>query len=160
MLLRALRPTRLGQGTPVWIDAPDFDIADHVILAPAGRSLTDDNDLLAECARRSVIPLERDRPLWRLDVIPGLPGGRIGVLLVLHHLVADGLRGVALVASLLDPLAQAQADHAAWRPQPAPTDFELVQDNARRRSVSQTPPNASASSGKPPPKARPAQIRA
>jgi diacylglycerol O-acyltransferase / wax synthase len=133
MLLRALRPTRLGQGTPVWIDAPDFDIADHVILAPAGRSLTDENGFLAECARRSVISLERDRPLWRLDIIPGLPGGRIGVLLVLHHVVADGLRGVALAASLLDPVPQAQADRAAWRPQPAPTDFELVQDNVRRR---------------------------
>ena len=53
MLLRTLRLTRLGQGTPAWIDAPDFDIADHVILAPADRSLNHENDLLAWCARRS-----------------------------------------------------------------------------------------------------------
>ena len=27
------------------------------------------------------------------DIIPGLPGGRAGIVLVLHHVVADGLRG-------------------------------------------------------------------
>jgi Wax ester synthase-like Acyl-CoA acyltransferase domain len=62
---------------------------------------------------RSVIPLERARPLWRLDIIPGFPEGRIGVLLVFHHVVADGLRGVALVTSLLDstPLTQVDEVH-------------------------------------------------
>jgi diacylglycerol O-acyltransferase / wax synthase len=90
MLLRTLRPTRLGQGTPAWIDALDFDIAKHVVLAPAHQPLNDQNDFLSWCACRSVIPLERARPLWRLDIIPGLPEGRIGVLLVLHHVVADG----------------------------------------------------------------------
>ena len=131
-MLRTLRLTRLGQGTPAWIDAPDFDIADHVILAPADRSLNHENDLLAWCARRSLIPLERTRPLWRLDIIPGLPGGRIGVLLVLHHVVADGLRGVALVTSLLDSTRQGRGEGAAWH-QPAPAGFDLVRDNVRTR---------------------------
>jgi hypothetical protein len=120
MLLRTLRPTRLGQGTPAWIDALDFDIADHVILAPADHPLADENDFLSWCARRSLTPLERTRPLWRLDIIPGLPEGRTGVLLVLHHVVADGLRGVALVTSLLDPIPQAHTDGATWRPRPGP----------------------------------------
>ena len=71
-----------------------FNIADHVILAPADRPLTDENDFLAWCARRSVIPLDRTRPLWRLDIVPGLPSRQVGLLLVLHHVVADGLRGV------------------------------------------------------------------
>lgn len=69
--------------------------ADHVILAPADRPL-DENDFLTWCARRSLIPVERTWPLGRLDIIPGLPEGRIGLLLVLHHVVADGRRGVAL----------------------------------------------------------------
>jgi hypothetical protein len=46
MLLRTFRPTHLGQGTPAWIDAPRFDITQHVVLAPADRSLTDENDFL------------------------------------------------------------------------------------------------------------------
>ena len=133
MLLRTLRPTRLGQGTPAWIDALDFDIADHVILAPADHPLADENDFLSWCARRSLIPLERTRPLWRLDIIPGLPEGRTGVLLVLHHVVADGLRGVALVTSLLDSIPQAHTDGATWRPRPGPTSLDLVHDNVRRR---------------------------
>jgi diacylglycerol O-acyltransferase len=133
MLLRTFRPTHLGQGTPAWIDAPRFDITQHVVLAPADRSLTDENDFLSWCARRSLIPLERTRPLWRLDIVPGLPDGRLGVLLVLHHVVADGLRGVALVASLLDSTPEEQANAGVWRPRPAPTGMELVRDNLRGR---------------------------
>ena len=47
MLLRTLRPTRLGEGTPAWIDAPNFDITKHVVLAPADQPLNDENDLLS-----------------------------------------------------------------------------------------------------------------
>jgi Wax ester synthase-like Acyl-CoA acyltransferase domain/Polyketide cyclase / dehydrase and lipid transport len=109
MLLRTMRPTRVGQGTPAWIDAPRFDIADHVVLATADQPLTDENCLLDLCTRRSVIKLDRARPVWRLDVIPDLPDGRIGVVLVLHHVVADGLRGVQLVTSLLEPTPEGPA---------------------------------------------------
>jgi diacylglycerol O-acyltransferase / wax synthase len=133
MLLRTLKPTRIGQGTPVWVDAASLDITKHVILAPADRPLCDENDFRAWCARRSLIPLERTRPLWRLDIIPGLPEARIGVVLVLHHVVADGLRGVALVTSLLESTPQGHADGVKWRARPAPTDLDLIQDNLRRR---------------------------
>jgi WS/DGAT/MGAT family acyltransferase len=132
-LLRTLRPTRLGQGTPAWIDAPHFDVSDHVVLAPADGPLTTEDDFLSWCARRSLIPLDRTRPLWRLDIIPELPGGRAGIVLVLHHVVADGLRGVALVTSLLDPTPDEVAGDAAWRPRPAPSDLELIMDNLRSR---------------------------
>ncbi|HEX3195984.1 MAG TPA: wax ester/triacylglycerol synthase domain-containing protein [Propionibacteriaceae bacterium] len=88
MLLRVLRPTRLGQGTPAWIDATHFHIADHVVVAQADRPPTDENDFLAWFARRSVIPLDRKRPLWRLDIVTGLPSRQVGLLLVLHHVVA------------------------------------------------------------------------
>ena len=133
MLLRTMRPTRVGQGRPAWIDAPHFDIADHVVLAPADQPLTDENDFLDWCARRSLIKLDHARPLWRLDVIPDLPDGRIGVALVLHHVVADGLRGVQLVTSLLEPTPDGSADGVSWRPKPAPSGLELVGDNLRRR---------------------------
>jgi diacylglycerol O-acyltransferase / wax synthase len=133
MLLRTLHPTHLGQGTPAWIDAPAFDIADHVILAPADRPLTDEDDFHSWCAGRSLIPLDRTRPLWRLDIIPKLPDRRIGVLLVLHHVVADGLRGVTLVTSLLESTPQGRVNGETWRPRPAPTSLDLVRDNLHRR---------------------------
>jgi diacylglycerol O-acyltransferase len=133
MLLRVLRPTRLGQGSPAWIDAAHFNIADHVVLAPADRPLTDENDFLAWCAGRSVIPLDRKRPLWRLDIVPGLPSRQIGLLLVLHHVVADGLRGVTLVTSLLEPAPHEQPEGVVWRSRPAPTGLDLFRDNLQRR---------------------------
>ena len=133
MLLRTLRPTRIGQGPPAWVDAQRLDIAEHVVLAPADRPLRDEDDFLDWCAQRSVIPLDRTRPLWRLDVVPGLPGGRVGIVLVLHHVVADGLRGVVLVTSLLDPAPDRRCGPGAWRPKPAPTGMDLIRDNLRRR---------------------------
>ncbi len=133
MLLRTFRPTRVGQGTPAWIDAARFDITQHVVLAPAERPLTNENDFLRWCASRSLMPLERTRPLWRLDIVPGLPDGRLGIVLVLHHVVADGLRGVALITSLLGSTPEEEAHTAVWRTKPAPTGLEFVRDNLRRR---------------------------
>jgi WS/DGAT/MGAT family acyltransferase len=132
-LLRTLRSTRLGQGSPAWIDAPRFDVSKHVVLAPADRPLSNEDDFLSWCARRWLIPLDRTRPLWRLDLIPGLPQARVGIVLVLHHVVADGLRGVTLAASLLDPTPDDVAGDLAWQPRPAPTGLQLTSDNLRRR---------------------------
>lgn len=53
-----------------------------------------------------VLPL--DRPLWRAEVVGGLDGGRFAVLVVVHQVLADGLSGVRLVSSLLDPAADAK----------------------------------------------------
>jgi WS/DGAT/MGAT family acyltransferase len=90
--------TRPGQGRPYWADDPGFDPARHVASdsLPAGVSFTE------WCARQIVRPLDRERPLWRAEVVSGLPGNRFGVLIVVHHAVADGLTGVALTAALLD----------------------------------------------------------
>jgi diacylglycerol O-acyltransferase len=141
MLRRALLPTRPGQGRMAWVDAQDFDIEDHVLLAAPERPFTSDEDFLGWCAHRSVIPLDHTHPLWRMDLIPGLPGGRVAVLVVMHHVVADGLRGVAMIAALLDPAPDATLPGVAagaeddapgrWRPDPPPTARELVTDNVR-----------------------------
>jgi diacylglycerol O-acyltransferase len=133
-LRRVLLPTRPGQGRMAWIDAQHLDIGDHVVLAAPRRPVTSDDEFLDWCARRSVIPLDRTRPLWRIDVIPGLPGGRVGMLVVLHHVVADGLRGVALIAGLLDPAPTGERGNPPrWRPAPPPTALELATDNMRTR---------------------------
>jgi diacylglycerol O-acyltransferase / wax synthase len=131
-LCRVLMPTLPGQGRMAWIDAQHLDIDDHVILAAPERPFTGEADVLDWCARRSVIPLDHSRPLWRMDVIPGLPGGRVGLLVVVHHVVADGLRGVATIAALLDPAPHGERwDAPEWRPEPPPTALELVTDNMR-----------------------------
>ena len=138
MLRRMLLPTRLGQGPMAWTDVPVFDIAEHVVLAQPPGPL-DEAGFLDWCAHRSILPLDRSRPLWRMDVVPGLPGGRVGLVVAVHHVVADRLRGVAMMTGLFDqaPDAAADSDPTAppWQPRPVPTGVELVADNLRRRSI-------------------------
>lgn len=134
MLRRVLRQTRLGQGRPVWIDAQRFRIQDHVVLVRPERAFVDEDEFLAWSARRSTIPLDRARPLWRMDVVPGLPGGRIGVVIAVHHVVADGLRGVEMIGGLLDQAAdEVVGPEPHYQPEPQPTAAELVVDNVRNR---------------------------
>lgn len=65
--------------------------------------------------------LHRTRPLWELWFLAGLTGGRVGVLLKLHHSVADGTAAVVLMASLLDAEPGAPEPVAEpWAPQPMP----------------------------------------
>ncbi len=84
---------------PRWEDAGPLDWAWHVperrVDGPAGF-----RRLVAELAEQ---PLPRDRPLWRLVVVRGLAPGRSGVVLVLHHAVADGIGTVVQALHLLRP---------------------------------------------------------
>ena len=50
----------------------------------------------AWAANRAMQPLAMDRPLWRADIVHALPDTRFAVLLVMHHILADGVAGLAL----------------------------------------------------------------
>lgn len=136
MLRRVLRRTLPGQGRPVWIDADQFSIDQHVVLAQPGSGFADEQAFLDWCAHETVRPLDRSRPLWRISIVPGLPDQRLGLLVVVHHVVADGLRGVAMIAGLLDvdPTASG-APPAPWRPTPPPTAAALITDNLQTRAA-------------------------
>lgn len=134
MLRRKLLHTHHGQGRTAWIDAVDFRLEEHVVLARPGGSFVDEQQFLDWCARETLVPLDRSKPLWRISVVPDLPQGRVGILVVVHHVVADGLRGVAMIAGLLDAEpVPAQTPVIAWQPAPVPTPTGLVVDNARAR---------------------------
>lgn len=82
------RPRR-GLGRPLWVDAADFDLADHVrVRRLDGRAGAE--NLLQACAHLRRHPLDRSRPLWELWLLPGLSDGRVGMFLRLHHVLADG----------------------------------------------------------------------
>jgi diacylglycerol O-acyltransferase / wax synthase len=124
---------RLGLGWPLWVDAPTFDIADHVrvrqIAAPG-----DEARLLEACQELARRRLDLARPLWELWLLPGLPERRVGVLLRLHHAFADGAAAMAAFGALLDLSPDAPTPVSpAWTPTPIPTDRELLRDNLRRR---------------------------
>jgi diacylglycerol O-acyltransferase / wax synthase len=66
------------------------------------------------CANQAIEPMDRDHPLWRVTFATGLASGRVGVLVVMHHALADGIAGAALAARLLDPAP------TRWPPSPSP----------------------------------------
>jgi WS/DGAT/MGAT family acyltransferase len=56
------------------------------------------------CGGLMSVPLPRDRPLWEILVAPGVGPGQTGVVLRIHHAVADGAAAVAIAEQLFDPL--------------------------------------------------------
>jgi diacylglycerol O-acyltransferase len=126
------RPRR-GLGWPLWVDAPAFDLADHVRvhpLAPPG----DEAQLLQACAQLYQRRLDPSRPLWQAWLLPGLPDQQVGLFLRAHHTLADGVAGMAAFGTLLDLSADAATPVAPpWTPTPIPSAGELLHDNLRRR---------------------------
>lgn len=128
-----LHMPRTGLGWPLWVDAPTFDIADHVAVFPLPPSAGEVQLLLAceELRRRR---LDRSRPLWQMWFLPGLPDGRVGLFMKLHHAVADGVAGVAVLGAFLDFVPDAPSPTAQpWAPAPIPSERDLFDDNLRRR---------------------------
>jgi diacylglycerol O-acyltransferase / wax synthase len=121
------------QGGPLWVDAPAFDLNQHVevrsLPAPGGEA-----ELLKVVEEFARGGLDRSRPLWQMWFLTGLAGGRVGWLVKVHHCIADGIAGVATFGSFLDATADAvPAPPQPWTPAPAPTVAELVADQRRRR---------------------------
>jgi hypothetical protein len=112
---------RPGLGWPLWVDAPRFDLTDHIrvrrVAAPGGQA-----QLLAVCQELARRRLDPARPLWELWLLPGLPDRRLGAFLRLHHAVADGATALAAFGALLDPAPGAPAPVEPPRtPAPIPT---------------------------------------
>jgi diacylglycerol O-acyltransferase / wax synthase len=126
------RPQR-GLGWPLWVDAPCFDLADHLRVHPLAAP-DDEAQLLQACAELARRRLDPARPLWELWLLPGLPQQQVGALLRLHHALADGAAAAAAFGALLDLTADAPTPAAPpWTPTPIPTARELLGDNLRRR---------------------------
>jgi diacylglycerol O-acyltransferase len=131
---RVLWP-RVGQGLPLWVDDPAFDLANHVhvvqLAAPGG-----ERELLGLCDELCLRLLDRARPLWELWLVAGLANGRVGLVLKLHHSLADGLAAVQIAGLLLDGTANApNPAPPPWQPRPAPSGSALLADNLRRRNA-------------------------
>jgi len=105
-----LQEVPFGLDRPYWVEASDFDAADHVrrIAVPSPFCQREFGDLLGLLYER---PLDRDRPLWEMFLIEGLPGARVALLWKVHHCLMDGSSGSSLTEQLFD------LDAHATRPQ-------------------------------------------
>lgn len=121
-LAERVRMPWLPAGQPYWAADPQFDPARHVHThaLPSGSGRAGLHECVAELAAR---PLDRDRPLWRVHVITGLPR-TVAVLVVLHHALADGASALMLGLGLLDSTGALAgpppAGHPAAPGQPGP----------------------------------------
>jgi diacylglycerol O-acyltransferase / wax synthase len=109
-------PSRDG---PLWVDDDRFAIEHHlhetVVESPGGEA-----QLLEAAARLYAGLLDRTRPLWELWFLTGLGDGRVGVLLKLHHSVADGTAAASVMGSLFNPEPDAPDPVSPpWTPGPS-----------------------------------------
>lgn len=123
-----------GQGRPVWVDDPHFDVRFHVrhtgLPRPGGES-----ELLTLMGRLMSTPLDRKRPLWELWMVD-LPGERKAVIQKTHHCLIDGVSGVDLATVLLDLDKHASpVESERWTPAPAPSKGELLRATLLERIV-------------------------
>jgi WS/DGAT/MGAT family acyltransferase len=122
-----------GLGWPLWVDSADFDIAHHVDVWP-GAAPGDEKRLLEAVEHLRRRPLDRSRPLWEIWLISGLPDGRAAVYIKVHHAIADGASGVAILGALLDEEPHADVPSGPpFMPAPPPSVRALFVDNVRRR---------------------------
>jgi diacylglycerol O-acyltransferase / wax synthase len=119
---------------PYWIEDGNFDLEYHVrrIALPKPG---DRETLMKLAARIFSRPLDMSKPLWELYVIEGLdnvegvPADSFAVLSKTHHAAVDGASGLHFLEMLHDLGPQATKIPPAkdpWRPDPMPTDAELM----------------------------------
>ncbi len=131
-LRQHLMAAGFGRGRPVWVDAGEFDISNHVhtMRCPGTGN---EEALLTLAAELVTDRLPDDRPLWRLTFVTGLVDNRTAILLIFHHVLADGIGGLAVLANLVDGAhGPAETDF----PRTAPTPWALASDAATERLTS------------------------
>jgi diacylglycerol O-acyltransferase / wax synthase len=125
-LRRRLVRSALTAGSWLWIDDEGFDVARHV------RAVEEPGPVGPERLREIVADLmaqrlDRDHPLWRVDVVEPMADGAMALVWRMHHCLADGttmmrLAGELLWSSTPDPAPLAAS---AWRPAAAPVGIAL-----------------------------------
>ncbi|MBC6445916.1 wax ester/triacylglycerol synthase domain-containing protein [Actinokineospora xionganensis] len=111
-----------GCGGPIWVDDDGFDIGRQV-RAVACPAPGDERALLDTAISVIATPLPPDAPLWSAVCVTGLSGGGFALVVVLHHVLADGVGGLAVLANLVDGT---NATNESDFPRPRPTRGALV----------------------------------
>ena len=112
-LRQRLRAAPPGCGRPFWADDPAFDVSAHIRQLPCPPP-GDERALLDVAAACLQEPLPRCRPLWSAVFVTGLADGGTGLIVVMDHVLADGIAGLAVLGRLVDQFAASpdeQANH-------------------------------------------------
>jgi WS/DGAT/MGAT family acyltransferase len=126
-----------GAGRPVWVDDHDFDIRHHVtaVRCPAPG---DETALLGVVADTITRRLPANRPLWSATLVTSLADGGSALIVMLHHVLADGIGGLAVLARLVDGAPTAPAVDFP-RPCPGRRALFLEAFGTRLRALTHVP---------------------
>jgi len=124
-------------GRPVWADHAGFEIDDHFSVARC-TGARDEEAVLGIAAELLTTRLQRDRPLWAATLVTGVGHDQAALIIVFHHVLADGVAGLAVLGSLVDGAA-ATSDSGFPRPGPSAAGLALDAVRDRLRSVLRLP---------------------
>jgi WS/DGAT/MGAT family acyltransferase len=126
----------LGCGRAIWVDDANFDLTRH--LREVRCRYPDERALLDLAAAAVTEPLPRSRPLWSAVFVTGPAGDVVALMVVVHHVLVDGIGGLAVLAKLVDHAAGPPATVFPTRP---PSVGQLAADalRGRLRAVSRIP---------------------
>ncbi len=120
-------------GHPVWIDDERFNVRYHVRHTRLPRP-GDDAELKSLVGRIMSQRLDRNRPLWELWVVEGLPNGQWAMVTKTHHCMIDGVSGVDISTVLMRLEPDDTIEEAPpWRPREAPSSLAMLTDEATRK---------------------------
>jgi diacylglycerol O-acyltransferase len=133
---KKLRFVPLGQGRPVWVDDPQFNLRYHIrhtaLPAPGG-----EEQLRTLAARIFSQRLDRSKPVWEMWLVESVEGGRFALVTKSHHALVDGVSGVDITHVLFD--AERDPDSTPspepWIPRPEPTRAQLLADALLERAT-------------------------
>lgn len=103
--LKRVVPAPFGFGLPSWEYDGEFDIRRH--LHEVTLKYGTDTELKAVAGKLFSKVMDRQHPLWDMTLVRGLKNSRTGMIIRLHHCLADGIAGVGIMNVLLDASPEA-----------------------------------------------------
>jgi len=123
----------LSLAHPQWVDDAEFDLSKHVLHTEVeGSAAIDDAFELILQQAEALLP--RDRPLWQMRVVTGVPGLTVLAHLA-HHALVDGASGVDISQILFDLQPDPPTTEAGepWQPTSVPSGVsratEAIKEN-------------------------------
>jgi diacylglycerol O-acyltransferase / wax synthase len=137
-LRQRLVATPVGCGRPIWVDDEDFDIERplrQVICPDPG----DEAALLALAADLVVERLPDEHSPWSVTFVTGLASGGTALVAVFHHVLADGIGGLSVLAGLVDGASDVALPDGFPRPRPGARALLVDVTRDRLRTLRRLP---------------------
>lgn len=127
----------LGQGRPVWVDDPHFNLRYH--LRHTGLPAPGSEEQLKNLAGRLFAQrLDRTKPLWELWLVDGLHDEGFALIAKSHHALVDGISAVDITTVLFDDQPEVRpvpAPAQPWAPRPLPSSAQLLSEALVERAT-------------------------